>query len=98
MEVEILSDFLWKRFGAKLERFLLVRQHDKAAIFFSAENAHAYESGRISLCTDIAHEKIIAGLPQICILTLSLRNLTEFLHTSLQAAPASMQHIKGKEH
>ena len=32
--------------------------------------------GRISLCTDIAHEKKIAGLPQIWILTLSLRNLT----------------------
>jgi len=30
----------------------------------------------ISLYTDIAHEKKIAGLPQICILTLSLRNLT----------------------
>ena len=49
------------------------------------------ERGLISLCTDIAHEKKIAGLPQICILTLSLRNLTqpnfnstEFLHTSLR--------------
>ena len=31
---------------------------------------------RISLCTDIAHEKKITGLPQIWILTLSLRNLT----------------------
>ena len=30
----------------------------------------------ISLCTDIAHEKKITGLPQIWILTLSLLNLT----------------------
>ena len=30
----------------------------------------------ISLCTDIAHVKKIAGLPQIWILTLSLRNST----------------------
>ena len=38
-------------------------------------SAYAQLSG-ISLCIDIAHEKKIAGLPQICILTLSLRNLT----------------------
>ena len=43
--LKILSDFLWKCFVAKLERFLLVRLHDKLAIFYSAENAHAYESG-----------------------------------------------------
>ena len=42
---KILSDFLWKCFVAKLERFLLVRLHDKSAIFYFAENAHAYESG-----------------------------------------------------
>ena len=41
---KILSDFLWKCFVAKLERFLLVRLY-KSAIFYSAENAHAYESG-----------------------------------------------------
>ena len=41
---KILSDFLWKCFIAKLERFLLVRIYDKAAIFYSVENAHAYES------------------------------------------------------
>ena len=29
------------------------------------------------LCTDIAHEKKIAVLPQICILTRSLQNLTQ---------------------
>ena len=45
MKVEILSDFLWKCFVAKLERFLLVRLYDKLAIFYSAENAHVYESG-----------------------------------------------------
>ena len=38
-----VSDFLWKCFVAKLERFLLVRLHDKLAIFYSTENAHAYE-------------------------------------------------------
>ena len=42
---KILSDFLWKCFFAKLERFLFVRLHDKSAIFYSAENVHAYESG-----------------------------------------------------
>ena len=43
----------------------------------------------ISLCTDIVHEKKITGLPQIWILTLSLRNLTSIhLH---------QQHIKRKE-
>ena len=31
----------------KLERFLLVRLHDKSAIFYSAENVHAYESGHV---------------------------------------------------
>ena len=30
---KILSDFLWKCFVAKLELFLLVRLHDKSAIF-----------------------------------------------------------------
>ena len=29
----LLSDFFWKCFVAKLERFLLVRLHDKSAIF-----------------------------------------------------------------
>ena len=33
---------------AKLERFLLVRLHDKSAIFYSAEKAHAYESGHVA--------------------------------------------------
>ena len=51
----------------------------------------AWQRG-ISLCSDIAHEKKIAGLPQIWILTLSLRNLT---HRIL--IPESMQHIKGKK-
>ena len=46
----------------------------------------------ISLCTDIAHEKKIAGLPQICILTLYLRNLTP-PNFCIQA-PDSTQHIK----
>ena len=32
----------------KLERFLLVRLHDKSAIFYSTENVHAYESGHVS--------------------------------------------------
>ena len=41
---KILSDFLWKCFVAKLERFLLVRLRDKSAIFYSTENTHAYES------------------------------------------------------
>ena len=41
----ILSDFLWKFFVAKPERFLLVRLHNKSAIFYSVENAHVYESG-----------------------------------------------------
>ena len=27
---------------------MLVRLHDKSAIFYSAENAHAYESGHVS--------------------------------------------------
>ena len=45
---KILSDFLWKCFVAKLERFLLVRLYDKSAIFYSAENAHAYESGQVA--------------------------------------------------
>ena len=39
--LKILSDFLWKCFFAKLERFLFVRLHDKSAIFYSAENVHA---------------------------------------------------------
>ena len=33
-------------------------------------------SQRISLCKDIAHEKKLTGLPQIWVLTLSLRNST----------------------
>ena len=32
----------------KLERFLLVRLHDKSAIFYSMEKAHAYESGHVA--------------------------------------------------
>ena len=43
-----LSDFLWKCFIAKLKLFLLVRLHDKLAIFFSVDNAHAYESGHVA--------------------------------------------------
>ena len=39
------------------------------------------------LCTDIAHEKTIAGLPQICILTLSLQNLTQPISAN-KATPA----------
>ena len=35
MNVEILSDFLWKCFVTKLERFLLVRLRDESAIFYS---------------------------------------------------------------
>ena len=42
---KVLSDFFWKCFVVKLEHFLLVRLHDKSAILYSAENAHAYESG-----------------------------------------------------
>ena len=42
---KILNDFLWKCFVANLERFLLVRLRDELAIFYSAKNAHAYESG-----------------------------------------------------
>ena len=42
---KILSDFLWKCFVAKLERFLLVRLCDESAIFYSTENMHAYEFG-----------------------------------------------------
>ena len=34
--LKILSDFLWKCFVAKLEYFLLVRLHDKSAIFFTS--------------------------------------------------------------
>ena len=53
---------------------------------------------RISLCTDIAHEKKIAGLPQIWILTLSLRNLTprisEFLHANLHQRVCSRSREK----
>ena len=45
---KVLSDFLWKCFVAKLERFLLVWLYDKSAIFCSAENAHAYESGHVA--------------------------------------------------
>jgi len=41
---KILSDFLWKCFVAKLERFLLVRLRDKSATFFSTENTHMNES------------------------------------------------------
>ena len=48
MKVEILSDFLCKCFVVKLERLLLVRLYDKSAIFYSAENAHAYESGHMA--------------------------------------------------
>ena len=43
--LKLLSDFFWKCFVAKLECFLLVQLHDKSAIFYSMENAHAYESG-----------------------------------------------------
>ena len=43
-----LSDFLWKCFIVKLERFLLVRLHDKSAIYYSVENAHAYKSGHMA--------------------------------------------------
>ena len=35
----------------KLERFLLVQLRDKSAIFYSAENANAYESGPWPLCS-----------------------------------------------
>ena len=45
---KILSDFLCKCFIAKLERFLLVLLYDKSVIFYSAENAHVYESGHIA--------------------------------------------------
>ena len=45
---KILSDFLWKCFIAKLELNLLVRLHDKSAIFYFAENVHAYESGHVA--------------------------------------------------
>ena len=48
---------------------------------------------RISLCTDITHEKNIADLPQIRILTLSLRNLTHRI-SAYKRAPESMQHFK----
>ena len=51
---------------------------------------------QISLCTDIAHERKIAGSPQIWILTLSLWNLTHRI-SAYKPAPESMQHIKGKE-
>ena len=42
-----------KRFSLKMLRceaisFLLVRLHDKSAIFYSAENVHAYESGHMA--------------------------------------------------
>ena len=42
-----------KRFSLKMLRceaigFLLVRLHDKSAIFYSAENVHAYESGHVA--------------------------------------------------
>ena len=31
-----------------VERFLLVRLYGKSAIFYSVENAHAYESGHVA--------------------------------------------------
>ena len=45
LRLKILSGFLLKCFVTKLERFLLVRLHDKLTIFYSVENVHAYESG-----------------------------------------------------
>ena len=52
----------------------------------------------ISLCTDIAHEKKITGLPQIWILTLSLLNLTSanfcIQDYTRATTPENMQHIK----
>ena len=48
---------------------------------------------RISLCTDIAHEKKITGLPQIWILTLSLLNLTSEV-SAYKPTPENMQHIR----
>ena len=45
LKLKIQSDFLGKCFVAKLEHFLLLRQHDKSTIFYSARNAHEYESG-----------------------------------------------------
>ena len=56
-----------------LARSRLDRSHSISALARSF--SHVYHL-RISLCTDIAHEKKIAGLPQIWILTLSLQNLT----------------------
>ena len=62
-------------------------------IFRQGRRAHGDKTSYI--CTDIAYEKKIAGLPYICILTLSMKfNLTEFLY---KPTPESVQHIKGKE-
>ena len=55
--------------------------------------AHAC-TRRISLCTDIAHEKKNAGLPQIRILTLSLRNLTSHRISAYKRATENIQHFK----
>ena len=63
----------------------------------SVNSVNSDNSVRISLCTDIAHETKIAGLPQICILTLSLRNLTQPNFCIQACAPDSTQHIKEKE-
>ena len=51
MKVENFKRFSLKMLRAKLECFLLVRLHDKSAIFYSAENAHAYESGPRPFCS-----------------------------------------------
>ena len=52
MKVETFKRFFLKM---KLERFLLVRLHDESTIFYSAENAHAYESGPLNAS---AHELV----------------------------------------
>ena len=48
MKVKNFKRFSLKMLQAKLKCFLLVQLHDKSTIFYSAENAHAYESGHVA--------------------------------------------------
>ena len=69
---KILTNFLWKCFVAKVEHFLLVWLHDKSAIFYSAENAHVYESGHVAsghlfLGEALFASSIIGHWQQVCL-------------------------------
>ena len=59
---KILNDFLWKCFVAKLERFLLVRLHDKSAIFTLRKTRMRMNLDRVASGRFVLGETFIANL------------------------------------